>query len=174
MIFGPGSKEKLIEWRKIHNQYKDKLTSNRKSGKEVLDYLQKKYLLDEFNEERAFRAVCETVLNNEFQKQKLPPNSQPKPKTFILKNEGNGKYIYDNQEEIWENCPVFVGIDLSSGYVQIEGSCLLYDEIYAFQGIDEYDIENCVRVADYIDCVKRFNPKLYKEICEGSGHIGEN
>ena len=93
MIFGPGSKEKLIEWRKIHNQYKDKLTSNRKSGKEVLDYLQKKYLLDEFNEERAFRAVCETVLNNEFQKQKLPPNSQPEPKTFILKNEGNGKNL---------------------------------------------------------------------------------
>ena len=30
------------------------------------------------------------------------------------------------------------------------------------------DIENCVRVAEYIDCVKRFNPNLYNEICEGS------
>ncbi len=168
MIFGPASREKVLEWREIHNQYKDKLTPNRKSGKEVLQYLQNKYLLDEINEERAFYAVYETVLKNEFQKQKLPPNSQPEPKTFILKNEGNGKYIYDNQEEIWENSPVFIGIDLSSGYVQIEGSCLLYDEIYAFQGIDEYGIENCGRVADYMDCVKRFNPKLYKEICEDS------
>lgn len=168
MIFGPASKEKLSEWREIHKQYKDKLTTNRKSGKEILVYLQNKYLLEEFNEERAFRAVYENVLKNEFQKQKLPLNSQPEPKTFILKNEGNGKTIYDNQEPIWENCPIFIGIDLSSGYVQIEGSCILYDEIYAFQGIDEYDIENCVRVAEYIDCVKRFNPNLYNKICEGS------
>lgn len=168
MIFGPASKEKVLEWREIHKQFKDKLTPNRKSGKEVLEYLQSKYVLDEFNEERAFHAIYETVLKNEFQKQKLPVNTQPEPKTFILKNEDNGKRVYDKQESIWENCPIFIGIDLSSGYVQIEGSCLLYDEIYAFQGIDEYDIENCVRVAEYIDCVKRFNPKLYKEICMGS------
>ncbi len=170
MIFGPASKEKVCEWRKIHKHYKDVLTPNRKSGKEVLEYLQTKYFLDEINEEIAFNAVCETVLKNEFQKQKLPPNLQPEPKTFILKNEGNGKIIYDNQENIWENCPIFIGVDLSSGYVQIEGSCLLYDEIYAFQGIDKFDIENCVRVAEYIDCIKRFNPKLYNEIC-GSSNI---
>ena len=103
-----------------------------------------------------------------FQKKKLPSNLQPEPRTFILKNEGNGKTIYDNQEDIWENCRIFIGIDLSSGYVQIEGSCLLYDEIYAFQRIDEYHIEKCVRVAEYIECIKRFNPKLYNEICEGS------
>ena len=158
----------VCEWRKIHAKFKDKLQPNRKSGKEVLEYLQNKYLLDEINEETAFNAVYETVLNNEFRKQKLPPNSQPEPKTFILKNEGNGKTIYDNQEYIWENCPIFIGIDLSSGYVQVEGSCFLYDEIYAFQGIDEFDIENCVRVAEYIDCLQKFNPKLYNEICGGS------
>lgn len=168
MIFGPASKEKVLEWQEIHKQFKDKLTPNRKSGKEVLEYLQNKYFLDEFNEERAFRAVYETVMKNEFQKQKLPQNLQPEPKTFILKNEGNGKTIYDNQEDIWENSQIFIGIDLSSGYVQIEGSCLLYDEIYAFQGLDEFDIENCVRVAEYIDCVKKFNPKLYNEICSRS------
>ena len=168
MIFGPASRERLSEWREIHKRYKDKLTANRKSGTEVLEYLQNKYLLDEFNEERAFRVVYEAVFNNEFHKQKLPPNSQPEPKTFILRNEGYNKLIYDKQEDIWEGCPIFIGIDLNSGYVQIEGSCLLYDEIYAFQGIDEYDIENCVRVAEYIDCVKRFNPKLYNEICSGS------
>ena len=76
--------------------------------------------------------------------------------------------IYDNQENIWENCPIFIGIDLSTGYVQVEGSCLLYDEIYAFQGIDEFDIENCVRVAEYIDCLKKFNLKLYNKICTSS------
>ncbi len=167
MIFGPASKEMVCEWRKTHAKFKDKLHPNRKSGKEVLEYLQNKYLLNEINEEKAFNAVYETVLNNEFQKQKLPFDSQPEPKTFILKNEGNGKTIYDNQEDIWESCPIFIGVDLSSGYVQVEGSCLLYDEIFAFQGIDEFDIENCVRVAEYINCIKNFNSKLYNEICEG-------
>lgn len=166
MICEPVSEEKICEWRRIHEQYKDVLTPNRKSGKEVLEYLQNKYVLDEFNDERAFQVICETVLKNEFHKEKLPKNSQPEPKTFILKSEGNGKTIYDNQEAIWENCPIFIGVDLNSGYVQIEGSCLLHDEIYAFQGMDEYDIENCVKVAEYIDCIKRFNPKLYNEICE--------
>ena len=165
MIFGPASKEQSIEWRKIHKRFKDKLVPNRKSGNDVLQYLQSKYLLDEFNEEIGFQAVYETVLNNEFYKQKLPANSQPQPKTFILRNEGNGKLIYENQEDIWEGCRIFIGIDLSSGYVQVEGSCLLYDEIYAFQGIDEYDIENCVRVAEYISCLKKFYPERYSALC---------
>ncbi len=79
MIFGSASKEKVFEWREIHKQFKDKLTPNRKSGKQVLEYLLNKYLLDEFNEEKGFRAVAETVLNNDFLKQKLPPNSQNTP-----------------------------------------------------------------------------------------------
>lgn len=164
MIFGPASKEQLYEWRTIHKQYKNKLIPNRKSGKEVLSFLQNKYSLEEFNEEKAFLAITQTVLNNQFQKQKLPENSIPKPRCYILKNEGNGKFVYDNQEDIWKGIPIFIGIDLSSGYVQIEGSCILYDEIYAFQGIDEYDIENCARVADYIDCLKKFNPQLYQKL----------
>ncbi len=168
MIFGPATQELLNEWRRIHQEFKDKLTPNRKSGQEVLDYLKDKYLLDEIYEEKAFLAVSETVLKNEFHKQKLPSDLQPEPKTFILKNEGNGKPIYDNQENMWDGCPVFIGIDLSSGYVQIEGSCRLHDEIYAFQGVDEYDIANCVRVADYINCLKQFNPIFYREICNRS------
>ena len=167
MIFGPASKEKLYEWRTIHNQHKDKLVPNKRSGKEVLEYLQNKYLLEEISEDNTFRAVSETVLKNSFQKQKLSKNSKPQPRCFILRNEGYGKFIYDNQEDIWNGCPVFIGIDMCSGYVQIEGSCLLYDEIYAFQGVDEYDIENCVRVADYIGCIKKFNPTLYNAILKG-------
>ncbi|MBR5451618.1 MAG: hypothetical protein IKV36_01325 [Clostridia bacterium] len=165
MIFGPASKEMVCEWRKIHMRFKDKIHPNKKSGNEVIAYLQEKYLLEEFNDEKAFNAVYETVLLNDFYKQKLLPNTQPEPRTFILKNEGNGKTVYDLQEKMWNNCQVFIGIDLSSGYVQIEGSCLLYNEILAFQGLDEFDIENCVRVADYIDSLKKFNPTLYNELC---------
>ena len=43
----------------------------------------------------------------------------------------------------------------------MEGSCLLSDEIYAFQGIDEFDLKNYVRVAEYIACIKKFNREYY-------------
>lgn len=165
MIFTPLSQEKLNEWREIHKNFKDKLTENRKSGSEVLEYLKSKYLLEELTDQKSLSVVSENVLNNAFYKQKLPENSQPEPKAFILKNEGNGKTIYDNQEDIWEDCPVFIGVDLISGYVHIEGSCLLYDEIFAFQGIDRYDLDNFVRVGEYIECIKKFSPKLYDTLC---------
>ena len=80
---------------------------------------------------------------------------------FIVRNDGNGKALYDNREDLWENCPIFVGIDITTGYVHVEGSCDLYDEIFAFQGIDEFDLENCVRVADYINCIKKYDKDYY-------------
>ncbi len=165
MIYGPVSDENVREWQRMYNQFKDKLCMNRKTGKEVLDYLSSKYILDETTDEKYINVVSETVLENEFFNQKLPENMQPEPKAFILRNEGNGKIIYENQEDVFEGCPVFIGIDMSSGYVQVEGSFLLYDGIYAFQGIDKYDLENYVRIADYIECIKRFNLQLYNRIC---------
>lgn len=164
MIFGPASKEKLQEWREIHKQYKDVLAPNRKSGQEVLDYLRAKYALEETKDENSLSVVYNNVMLNDFHKQKLPSGLKPEPKTFILKNEGNGRAIYESREDLWGNCPVFIGIDLTSGFVQIEGSCCLYDEIFAFQGVDAFDIENCVRVADYINCIKKFNPELYNNL----------
>ena len=164
MVFGPASKEKVKEWRKTYEQFKDKLSPNRKSGNEVIAYLKDRYLLDETDDEKAFHAVFENVLQNEFWKQKLPHNAQPFPKTFILKNSGEGRELYKSQEDIWKKCPIFIGVDLASGFVQIEGSCRLYDEILAFQGLDKYDLQNIVRVADYINCIKQFNVALYNRL----------
>ena len=50
---------------------------------------------------------------------------------------------------------IFVGVDLVSVFFTVEGSSMLWDEIYAFQGIDERDLKHCVRVAQYIAALKR-------------------
>lgn len=164
MIFGPGSKEKLKEWQATYNEFKDKIQPNRKEGSEVFQYLKNKYSLEEYFEEKYLSPVTETVLKNEFYRQKLPLNSQPNPIAFIIKNEGDGEGLYKNQEQFWQGCPIYVGIDLTTGFVLVEGSCNLYDEIYAFQGVDRYDLENCVRVADYVQCIKKFNIPLYESV----------
>jgi hypothetical protein len=41
---------------------------------------------------------------------------------------------------------------------------MLWDELYAFQGIDEADIQNPYCVAQYIACLKRF--KLLQGVLE--------
>ena len=33
---------------------------------------------------------------------------------------------------------------------------MLWDELYAFQGLDETDIQNFYCVAEYVSCLKRF------------------
>lgn len=51
---------------------------------------------------------------------------------------------------------IFVGLDLASGFYMVEGSTMLWDELCAFQGLDERDLENFVRVGQYVQCLKRF------------------
>lgn len=95
--------------------------------------------------------------------EKLPNGAVPLPRTFFLENKGKGEIFYKNEnkdsEEIWGGniTRIFVGIDTVSGYFMVEGSTMLWDELYAFQGIDEADIQNPYCVAQYIACLKRFN-----------------
>ena len=45
MITSKVTKEQLEKWRELHNIWKDKLTVNRISGKELDEYFRKKYML---------------------------------------------------------------------------------------------------------------------------------
>ncbi len=49
---------------------------------------------------------------------------------------------------------IFVGVDLATGYFLVEGSEQLWDELCAFSGLDERDLENYVCVGLYLDCLK--------------------
>ena len=70
-------------------------------------------------------------------KDKLPIGAEPSALTFIVKNTGTGKVLYENQDKIFKGNSIFVGIDLNSGYYCVEGSSILWDELCAFQGLDK-------------------------------------
>ena len=163
MIFKQPTEKQLLEWQEIHRRFKDKLKPNKKSANEVLGYLINKYSLKELTNEEHLSVITDNILCSDFFAQKLGGKS-PVVSAFLLLNEGNAKKLYDSQEDIWHGCEIFIGIDMISGYFYVEGSPLLYDEIYAFAGIDSYDIENYVRVADYINCIQKFNPEYYKSL----------
>jgi hypothetical protein len=51
---------------------------------------------------------------------------------------------------------IIVAVELHSAYFMVEGSSLLWDELFAFRGLDEEDLANYYLVAEYIGCLKRF------------------
>ena len=161
MITQKPTPEMLTEWKNIFEQYKDLLQPNRKSGTDLLEYLQSNYFLTEITDTNTLTIISENVSRNKIYAEKLPVGQLPLPKSFYLENIGNGHkfYLSENADhpDLWggEITKIFVGLDLSSGFYTVEGSTMLWDELRAFQGVDERDLKNYVVVADYINALKR-------------------
>lgn len=156
MLMKKATQEMLESWKVTWNEYKDRLLPNRKSGAEISAYLSDKYILTEIHDDWALQVVAKNVLNNEPLAEKIPVGKIPSPVAFFVENSGKGQILYENQDEVFKGIKIFVGIDLASGFFCIEGSSMLWDELYAFQGLDEKDIQNPYCVAEYISCLKRF------------------
>ena len=155
MLMTEATPEMVEEWKRIWVEYRDKLKPNRKTGKEIIDYLTSQYSMTEIFDQEYLNVVSENVLNSEHYLEKLQANTSPSPRAFIINNSGAGQTLYKNQDEIFNESDIFAGIDLSSGCYFVEGSSLLWDELCAFQGLDERDIENYFCVAQYIYNLKK-------------------
>lgn len=156
MLMQEATPEMIEAWKKTWNEYKEKLRPNRKSGAQLVKYLKSKYPLAELHDDEATQVVICNVLENKPYTDKLPAEAKPSAVTFIVEKTGKGKHLYDSQDEIFKGIEIFIGIDLESGFFCVEGSSLLWDELFVFQGLDEKDIQNYFCVAKYISCLKRF------------------
>lgn len=148
--------EKIKEWKEIWIEYKDKIFPNRKSGKDVLAYLKREYTLKEIKDETAKQVVIKNIIYNEPYADKLPVGEKPLAAVFIVENKDKGSVLYENQDEVFKGMEIFVGIDLVSGFFCVEGSSLLWEELFIHQGLDEKDIQNYYLVAKYISCLKKY------------------
>lgn len=162
MITNKATKAMISEWKDIWLQYKNQLKPNRKSGIEMLNYLKSNYILTDNEEQSVIDDIAWNITHNLPYAEKLPEGISPNPKVFFLENLERGVQFYkpENQDsnDLWgkEITKIIVGIDLVSGYYMVEGSTMLWDELCAFRGIDELDLQNYVCVAEYIKCLKRF------------------
>ncbi len=151
----------LKAWKQIWIQYKDQLQPNRKSGMELLHYLQDKFVLTERFDEHALRVISDNVTMNSHSAEKIPAGEKTISRAFFVENAGAGTYLYqpENRDapDLWggEVSRIFVGVELTTGEFMVEGSTLLWDELYAFRGLDEQDLQNYVCVALYVNCCKR-------------------
>ena len=166
MIFAPATKELVEEWKQTYSVFASKLKPNKKDAESVVKFITERYNVERVLDEKILNGISNCIIANSFISQKLKNNSYPRIVAFTIIKDEKSAALYNSQESMWKKCPIFVAVDLETGHLQVEGSCELYDELFAFQGLDKWDIENIVRVSDYISCIKKYSIGLYKELTE--------
>ena len=146
----------IREWKDTFATYRPLLHPNKKTGPEILAYLCTKYPVREIPAESIGEVIMDNVLLNEYNARKIPAGSTPEAIGFFIENTGAGTDLYTNQDDIFKGNPIIVGIELTSAYFIVEGSSRLWDELFAFRGLDEEDLANYYLVAEYVACLRRF------------------
>ena len=165
MLTTPATPELTAQWKQTYEAYRGRLRPNRKSGGQVVAFLKQRYPLKELANETAKQVVVGNVLSNDALREQLPEGAQPAPACFLVARTGAGEDLYDRQDACFAGLDIFVGVDLASGWFCVEGSSLLWDELYTFRGLNEKDLANVYSVAEYIACLKRFG-KLESVLAE--------
>ena len=158
--------ELITQWKALFQKYRPLLRPNRKPASLLASFLMECYPLSVCTDHCWEEAIRGNVLENPSEREKLPPGAFPLPVAFRVKNSGTGASLYQSQEEGNTGSPIYVGMDLITGYFQVEGGCrLLWDQLFAFRGLDAMDLENYYLVAEYIGCLRRFG-KLERTLGE--------
>ena len=146
----------IEEWKAIFAKYKSQLKANKKTAKEVIEYLQSKYPIEEITTDEVKQVVIDNITRNQPFAEKLPQGKELRPIVYTVLNKSNAVLLYTKQEDVFRGVPIIVGIELETGYVSVEGSGELTDELVAFQGLDGLDLKNYYLVANYITCLQKY------------------
>ena len=168
----------MKELKTIYDEYIPYLQPNKKNAAEIIDHIKSKYPTEEDASSRAKKVVELNALGH---REYLPDGIFQEDvaldtTALTVKNEGAGKTLYDKQEQDYhdllreqkslmknieelpfETCPIVIGIEKHSGYVFVEGSPSLADEITLFQGLNAKELKNIYLVAHYIQILKKNN-----------------
>ncbi len=145
------------EWNITYDTYRPLLNPNNKTAVELIAYLTQKYPVTELTEERLKQVVRDNVLLNVCHAKKLSAGKTPVAKVFLIENTEAGTYLYENQDDLFKGIQIIVGFDLETAFFLVEGSSLLWDELFAFRGLDEDDLTNFYLVTEYISCVQKYS-----------------
>jgi hypothetical protein len=151
------SPEMIREWKDTAATYRPSLRPNKKTGREILAYLTGKYPARELPAGSLNEVISDNVLLNDCNAGKMPAGKIPEAAGFVIENTGTGKHLYENQDDFCRGIAIIAGVELHSAYFMVEGSSLLWDELFAFRGLDEEDLTNYYLVAEYVSCLRRFD-----------------
>ncbi len=131
--------EMLQEWKRLHEEYRPKLSPNRKSGAQVDAYFREKYPHTLIDSADLREMIAAEILENPHHAEKLPPDAKPCVQCYL--SEG-----------------ILVGIDLVTGHIHVESEEIvraaeIYDDLFVNRGLDEADLENAFLTAEYVRLV---------------------
>jgi hypothetical protein len=149
--------EMIERWKAIWAEFKPRLKPNRKPASDLITYLVSKYPVKEVADEKLKQVVIDNLLSNKCLAEKLPAGKHPVAVCFYIEDTGPGKLLYAGQDKIFSGLTIFVGVELETGFFLVEGSSELWDELFAYQGLDEKDLDNFYLVAEYIACLRKFH-----------------
>lgn len=144
------TEDEVQEMHSVWEAWHTRLIPCRRSGAELIAWLQKNYPVTEFFEEEALACVRDNVLLNEHSREKLPEGAQPQPRAFWVENTGSGAALYTPALQEFGIEWIFVGIDEVTGEFQVEISETLWDAMFVFRGLDARDIANPFMVWQYV------------------------
>ena len=157
MLNSNPTKEMVLEWKMTFDLYRNKMLPNRKKAQELIEYLVEKYPVSLIQDPGYDQVVIDNIIMNDQYSKKLKYQKAPTPVIYLLKNEGLGKALYDKQDDLFTGSKIVIGIDTETGYFLVEGSSCLWDELFAFRGLDADDLKNYYLVAEYINCLKKYD-----------------
>lgn len=157
MLMQEATPEMVKIWKAIYAEYKVQLYPNKKPALDIIGYLKHKYPLIEVTDKGWEQDVLDSVLLNEYDVKKLPDGKIPVAIVYSIINTGNGKILYEKQDDIFKGINIIVGVEIETATFTVEGSSILWDELFAFRGLDEDDLNNFYLVAEYITCLKKFD-----------------
>ncbi len=146
----------IARWKEVFAEYHARLKPNRISGEQLRDYLTAHYPANLMQDAEIEQVVTGNILANECYSRALPEGIRPNPVCYKLSREGTALPLYASQDAVYAGSDILVGIDLVSGYFLVEGSSLLWDELYAHRGLSEDELSNYYCVAEYVSCLIRF------------------
>ncbi len=128
--------EMIAQWKRTAEQFRGKLTPNRKSGEDVERYFCEHYCFMQVLSLHFLQVVEDNITQNDFNAAKLPPGQKPRVRTY-------------------ERDGIMVGIDRVTGFFQVEcedisRSEAIYDDLFVYRGLDSADLENFFLVAEYV------------------------
>ena len=156
MLMQEATPEMVDTWKSVYAEYRARLTPNRKPAQQIIDYLKGQYPVAEVTDENWKQIVIDNVMSHECHSEKLPAGRAPTAVVFFIQNTGAGKRLYEKQDALFKAQTIFAGIELETGFFHVEGSRELWDELFAFRGLDKTDLCNFYLVAEYVSCLKRF------------------
>ena len=141
--------KEMIKSKEIYNKYKNKIQPNKRSGIDIIKYLENNYPITELESEDLEEDIAFNIRNDEFYSNKLN-GENPIIKVFKINNTGNGKQLYNNQERVFGEETIMVGIEMQTSFIFVKASNNLYEELTAYTGLDQEDIKDCYLVSQYI------------------------